>query len=398
MELVLEILNPTQFVAEQLCRKSFKQGGGVIGRGDDCDWIIADPKRHLSSRHALVSYRNGGFYLTDTSSNGVVRGDIGARLRRGEAVRIEQGSLYVLGGFEIRALLIHPDPAMLDVDVGRSQAAGSIIPDDAFLDLDPLNALDDQERVCSEIEELISPRTVRHHSGPCAEYARIDMESLMIPELSEVPAHAEPVKSPAFEQQVDVFWERFGTALGVDFKGLDHRAKETLALNAAGLLKQSIGGLLQNLRTRSELKNELRLTKTLVQSSRKNPLKFATDTSEALEILLKPNKPGHLPSWQAISWAFSDLQAHQVALLCASRAAVRATLEHFSPQQLTLRFERDNKRLLTTSGSRWRAFGRYHHALKQDNDWSERLLTRDFAQAYEEQLRLIFTLHADHQG
>jgi type VI secretion system protein ImpI len=164
------------------------------------------------------------------------------------------------------------------------------------------------------------------------------------------------------------------------------------------LLKQSIGGLQQSLRTRSELKNELRLAQTLVQGTHKNPLKFAVDTGEALDILLQPNKPGQMPAGQAISRAFHDLQAHQLALLTASRAAVRCTLEHFSPQQLTLRFERDNKPLLATSGSRWRAYGRYHQALRQDDDWSERLLARDFAQAYEEQIRLISTLNAAPQG
>lgn len=102
---------------------------------------------------------------------------------------------------------------------------------------------------------------------------------------------------------------------------------------------------------------------------------------------------------QAVARSFRDLQAHQVALLGASRAAVRATLEHFSPQQLTLRFERDGRRpLLATSGSRWRAYGRYHQSLCQDDDWSERLLARDFAQAYEEQVRLISTLYTEHQG
>ena len=92
------------------------------------------------------------------------------------------------------------------------------------------------------------------------------------------------------------------------------------------------------------------------------------------------------------------LPIYQVALLTASRAAVRSTLEYFSPQQLTLRFERDNKPLLATAGSRWRAYGRYHHALCQDDDWGDRLMARDFAQAYEEQVRLISTLHTDHQG
>ncbi|RMQ42271.1 Type VI secretion system FHA domain protein [Pseudomonas cichorii] len=398
MELVFEMLNTKQFVPTELCQKTFKQAGGVIGRGEDCDWIIPDRKRHLSNHHAMISYREGTFFLTDTSSNGIQDNSTGGRLRKGEAVRIEHGSVYVLGDFEIRARLVR-DPANFDVEVGRPQAAGSIIPDDAFLDLDPLNAMDQQERVYSEIDELISPRAVADDGRQRADYARIDMESLLVPELIEVPAEPAPAPAPPpVERQAEGFWDKFGAALGVDLKGLDHDAKEALALNAARLLRQSVGGLQQSLRTRSELKNELRLAQTTVQGTQKNPLKFAVDAGEALGILLQPSKPGQLPGEQAVSRAFRDLQAHQVALLTASRAAVRGTLEHFSPQQLTLRFERDNKPLLATSGSRWRAFGRYHQALRQDDDWSERLLARDFAQAYEEQIRLISTLHTDHQG
>jgi type VI secretion system protein ImpI len=397
MELVFEMLNSNQFVPTELCQKIFKQAGGVIGRGNDCDWIIPDRKRHLSSHHALISYREGAFYLTDTSSNGIQARDSGARLRKGEAVRIEHGSQYVLGDFQIRARLIR-DPAVFDVEVGRPQAAGSIIPDDAFLNLDPLNALDQQERVYSEIEELISPRAALHDTRQRADYARIDMESLMVPELVEPSVAVEPVAPKVVERQPQRFWEQFGTALGIDLKDLDQDAQEALALNAARLLKQSVASLQQSLRTRSELKNELRLAQTLVQGTHKNPLKFAVDAGEALGILLQPGKPGQMPAELAIPQAYRDLQAHQVALLTASRAAVRCTLEHFSPQQLTLRFERDYKPLLATSGSRWRAYGRYHQALRQDDDWSERLLARDFAQAYEEQIRLISTLNADHQG
>ncbi|WJV23141.1 MULTISPECIES: type VI secretion system-associated FHA domain protein TagH [Pseudomonas] len=397
MELVFEMLNTKQFVPTELSSKTFKQAGGVIGRGEDCDWIIPDRKRHLSNHHAIVSYRDGMFFLTDTSSNGIQASDSGARLRKGEPQRIEHGSVYVLGDFEIRARLVR-DPATFDAEIGRPQAAGSIIPDDAFLDLDPLNALDQQERVYSEIDELTALNTPRQEPRQRADYARIDMESLLVPELVAQPEAPVAVEPAPVERQREGFWEHFGAALGVDLKGLDHDAREALAIDAARLLKQSIGGLQQSLRTRSELKNELRLALTTAQGGSKNPLKFAVDASEALGILLQGNKPGQLPAEQAISRAFRDLQAHQVALLTASRAAVRGTLEHFSPQQLTLRFERDNKPLLATSGSRWRAYNRYHQALRQDDDWSERLLARDFAQAYEEQIRLISTLHTEHQG
>lgn len=114
-------------------------------------------------------------------------------------------------------------------------------------------------------------------------------------------------------------------------------------------------------------------------------------------MLVHPLKSGQPLAEQTISRAFRDLQAHQVALLAGSRAAVRGALEHFSPQRLTLRFERDHKPFFATSAARWKAYVRYHQALCQDDDWSERLLARDFAHAYEEQLRLISTLHT-HQG
>lgn len=398
MELVFEMQNTKQFVPTELCQKTFKQAGGVIGRGEDCDWTIPDSKRHLSNHHAAISYREDAFFLTDISSNGIQECATGVRMPKGQAVRIEHGSMYVLGDFEIRARLVR-DPATFDVEVGRPQAAGSIIPDDAFLDLDPLTALDQQERVYSEIEALISPSAATGHGPQRADYARIDMESLVVPELVDVPNEPTPVPVPAPVERVsDAFWDKFAAALSVDMEGLDQGAKEALAIVAAGLLKQSITGLQQSLRTRSELKNELRLAQTIAQGTQKNPLKFSVDAGEALGILLQPEKPGQLPAEQAISRAFRDLQAHQVALLTASRAAVRGSLEHFSPQQLTLRFERDSKPLIATSGSRWKAYERYHQALRQDDEWSERLLSRDFAQAYEEQIRLISTLHADHQG
>ena len=396
MELVFEMLNTKQFVPTELSSKTFKQAGGVIGRGEDCDWIIPDRKRHLSNHHAIVSYRDGMFFLTDTSSNGIQASDSGARLRKGEPQRIEHGSVYVLGDFEIRARLVR-DPATFDAEVGRPQAAGSIIPDDAFLDLDPLNALDQQERVYSEIDELTALNTPRQEPRQRADYARIDMESLLVPELVAQPEAPVAVEPAPVERQREGFWEHFGAALGVDLKGLDHDAREALAIDAARLLKQSIGGLQQSLRTRSELKNELRLALTTVQSAGNNPLKQVGDAGEALTAMLRGNKPGQLPAEQAVGRAYRDLQAHQVALFAASRTAVQGLFEQFAPEQLTLRFEQDRKPLLATSGSRWRAYQRHFRALEKDDDWSQRLFARDFAKTYEEQVRLIATLNTDYQ-
>ena len=58
----------------------FTARGGVIGRAADCDWVIADSKRVISGRHARVTHRDGDYFLTDTSSNGIRLKDNGASL------------------------------------------------------------------------------------------------------------------------------------------------------------------------------------------------------------------------------------------------------------------------------------------------------------------------------
>lgn len=393
MELVFDMVSAQQFVPGLISSKTFKQAGGIIGRAEDCDWVIPDRKRVLSSRHAEVSYRDGAFFLTDTSSNGIQLKDTGASLDKGRAQRIEHGSVYCLGDFEIRARLIQ-DPASFEGDIGRPQPAGSIIPDDAFLDLDPLTAMDQQERVYAEVDDLTAVLAPSRAQAQQRDYAQIDEENLQIPELVMPAPAAQPKAAPEPERLPPDFWTRFGEALGVSLDDLDEQARQALALKAASLLKQSVGGLQQALR----LKNELRLSLTTMQSAGNNPLKHSIDSGEALSLLLRGGKAGQLPAEQAVGRAYRDLQAHQVAMLAASRAAIKGMFEQLSPEQLALRFERDNKPLITTSGGRWRAYRRLHQAMQRDDDWSERQFTRDFAQAYEEQVRLIATLNTDLQG
>ncbi|MGN8344080.1 type VI secretion system-associated FHA domain protein TagH [Pseudomonas sp. SMV71] len=400
MELVFEVLSTGQFIPAQLCRKTFGPAGGVIGRGEGCDWVIPDRRRVLSKRHALVTFREGAFFLTDTSGNGTVHRASGLRLSKGKPVRVQDGDVYVLGDMEVVARLVPGDTGGV-VGAGRTTPMGDLIPDDAFLTLDPLKALDQQERAFGDIDELICPAAVLPDAFGRADYARVDMENLPLPELTEAPFEPVPKPAPtviAADHPCEAFWQRFGAALGLDLERLDDNAREALAISAAQLLKQSVHGLQQGLRTQSELKNELRLSDPPSHDEQQGALKCTDDPLLALKRLLLPDTPSVLPADQVIARAHRDLQAHQVALLSASRATLRATLEHFSPRQLIHRMEREHKPLITTSGHYWKAYGRYHQGLCQDDDWTERVLARDFSRAYEEQVRLVSSLHIEYRG
>ena len=290
------------------------------------------------------------------------------------------------------------EPSKFDTDLQPSQPTGSIIPDDAFLDLDPLNALDQQEQRHYQDDERSMLSPVTEPLQQAHDYARIDMENMPVPELiSPAQPPTEPTPTPR-ETLPPAFWAKYEQALGISLDGLSDDQREALAITAASLFKQCIGNLQQSLKTRSELKDELRLAQTTVQTSGNNPLRHAANSSEALTLMMRAQEPGQMSAPQAIARAYRDLQAHQVALSAASRTALNRMLEHLSPEQLNLRFERDNKGLLNTNGARWKAYVRFYQSMKNEDDWNKQLFTRDFATAYEEQVRLIGTLNMDIQG
>lgn len=399
MELIFELLSHPALTPAQVMRKTFDEKGGVIGRNADCTWQVVDSEQKVSKYHVQISYLDGAFYITDTSTNGVQVNGSGTYLIRDKPERIGHGTRYSLHQFEIRAELPQELQRLLLL-ARQPQPAGIKIPDDAFMGRDSRDPLEPEDLNYSVFDVTQSENGPASMDLQLTDRAPLDFEHLRVPQLVE--AAQAPTPQPQSEPQapdIEGFWREFGAALGVDVLALEHAEREALAIKAASLLKQTVAGVQQSLWTRSELKNQLRLARTVIPGTRHNPLTSTHDAGEALGLLLAPHKAHQLTAEHVVSRAFRDLQAHQVALLSASRAAVRASLEHFSPQQLTLRQERDGHQpWLATSGSRWRAFSRYHQALQQDDDWCERLLARDFAQAYEEQVRLISTLNNDPQG
>lgn len=243
MQLILEIRDPRQREWVKTSSKRFAEYGGVIGRHQACDWVLADPQCHLSRQHALISYEDGRFFLTDISRNGTNDGLTGVRLHRGVAQPIEQGSCWLFGRLRIHARL---ESALhnLDVPVGEPAAAGSVIPDNAFLELGPLEALLEDEP--DVLGSLLATHTARLQTPPSAlEGTGIDTENLTVPRLiAEAPA------APPIGQSDEAFWQRFAAALGVSFDDLPTAEREQVALSVATLLRHSLdsAGLLALLR------------------------------------------------------------------------------------------------------------------------------------------------------
>ena len=390
MQLVFEVCDTAS--GEPPARKVFDGIGGVIGRGLGCDWIIPDTQRLISSHHGLVSYRDGRYFLTDISSNGIAVSGGQESLRKGQARLISDGDVYRLGSMDIRARLLGQDRHRF--------TRHDTIPDDAFLGLDPVQALDLEQRRGESSEELEALDTSTQSPAQSLGDGTVDREHLVVPRWAEPACDVvAPLPAEVAHKAPDAFWAQFGEALGMQLDTLDTSGREALAIKVAGLFRQTVEGLQQTLRTRDELNSEVNLGWSTPAFKSQNPLKDGVDTQTTLMSLLGAGELGQLPSELAVAQVFRDLQVHQLALVVACRAAVRGALAAFAPGHLLLCFEREGRpRRLFSDGAHWRAYQRHYRRLNDEATLGEQILRNDFSNAYEEQVRLVSTLHAAYPG
>jgi type VI secretion system protein ImpI len=77
-------------------------GGEIsIGRGEDNDWVLADPNRHLSKHHCTIAFRSGRWMVTDHSTNGTFLDRSAEPLGRGATAPLRDGSRLTLGEYEL---------------------------------------------------------------------------------------------------------------------------------------------------------------------------------------------------------------------------------------------------------------------------------------------------------
>jgi type VI secretion system protein len=84
---------------------TFDRQGGSIGRRQENDWVLPDPERFISGRHALIDFRDGAFYLTDISSNGVFLNRSTSPLGKDNWAALQDGDIINIGDYEISVTL-----------------------------------------------------------------------------------------------------------------------------------------------------------------------------------------------------------------------------------------------------------------------------------------------------
>lgn len=182
----------------------------------------------------------------------------------------------------------------------------------------------------------------------------------------------EPERLRRATDHVDSGVEAFCRGAGIDPTSLPADTQAALLTLAGQLVRESVLGLMETLKGRSDLKSKLRLSQTTIQPGENNPLKFSASVDEAVLKLLDPHGNRYLGPIEAMRESFTDLRNHQAALVAAIQGGMDEFMNRIEPGELQERFDRGLKRgpLLGAANKMkyWDLYAEFYQALNQRNE------------------------------
>jgi type VI secretion system protein len=85
--------------AGERATRMLRLGTLSIGRAAGNDWVLADPERHLSKTHCMITAADGRYLLTDVSTNGVFVNGATTRVPRDGQVELTDGDEIRFGEY-----------------------------------------------------------------------------------------------------------------------------------------------------------------------------------------------------------------------------------------------------------------------------------------------------------
>jgi type VI secretion system FHA domain protein len=423
MILTLEVIGEQ---AEDLgagSRKVFNAVGGTIGRLPDNDWVFPDP--YVSGRHALIRYLNGKYFVEDTSTNGVFVNSPDHRLARSDSHQLRDGDVLFIDAYQIKVSLAKDpdsehqnDPFALLQARHNKKSRGSTqeipppkppVPEEdrtASLVTKRGPAANDDHPTgtqwfgMSEMEESPQPAPPPQRARPepparpaPAAHGRASSRRVP-PSVPERPVRTPPPPRASHSSgDDDAQLRALIAAAGIE--GLEPSSEAAQVLGA--MLRAAVGGLMEVLRARERMKDELRVRGTTFKVANNNPLKFSANADDAFHNLLVKHNPAYLDPQTAFEDAFRDVRDHQAAFLSAMRVAFESMLSQLDPNRLQDDFDRQIKKgsiLGVPAKLRyWDLYRDKYSDLAKDAQGAFRTLFGDaFAKAYEEQLERLLGL------
>ncbi len=420
MALRLRVVSEHSTRLGPLATKVFGVHGGTIGRGTDNEWILPDPERYLSGKHARVDFRAGTYILVDTSSNGTYVNGAQVPLGKYHDYTLKDGDYVRLGEYELLVSIdqsndFPPEESAIIAYDGQSpsSAVKKSTANDLGADLDLSQLLEPSG--LSIADSGARPRDLYGQSLPPLEHPsepadgggtpwhmmtrplKVETPKAEAPRASSVienspnPYLSRSQSLALYEGDFDVGLAAFCRGAGIEPRSVSPEARGAALQLAGQLLREAVLGLMDLNQGRNEFRNKFKIPAPSADGA-ESPLNLAKGVDEALVRLLTTLST-RAGSVEAIRDNFRELKAQNTAALSATRAAFEEFLGRVDPKELEQRFDRAGKRGVFGGQSKakyWDLYSELFAGLAQrPADGFPHVFTETFTKAYETRMRAL---------
>jgi type VI secretion system protein len=315
----------------------FGVGGGGIGRAHDNDWVLPDPQRYLSAHHARVQFRDGAYYLLDTSTNGVYVNEGTAPIGRRVPYALRDGDRLRMGDYELTV--------SIDTERGEAPEASAIFP----IAPDPLttNSMVSRGDIGIElnVRDLLQPDT-----APGTRMGAVDAfgqsmltedTGLLAFDNGHPAAPADPRVAAAARREPRLAdrsaenaagIEAFCRGAGIDFKQLPADAAARMLQLAGVLLREALLGLKGLALAQREIRDQ-----THIQVGKEDPQHIGLTGLPVDDLLLRLMIGHDRRDLDAVQWVrdmLASTRRHDLATMRALHTALAEFLARLDPRAL----------------------------------------------------------------
>jgi predicted component of type VI protein secretion system len=381
MSLTIKIISEHRDLVGDDYVREFHEQGGTIGRALQNDWILPDPDRYISGRHATIDFRGGMYYLADISSNGVYMNDERVAIGKGNPRRLFDGDRMRMGDFEFEVRIDKGESLVMPLEPEKP----SIVTRD-FEQFEDEEAPETGMKLLDE-EEITGDEEFQSVLFGNAPKAAPEPE----PETQETPGNDASATDDYIDVTAEDLFDSFLDGLGISRAELRPAVNRPEMMMTAGLvLREFVEGTIKLLSSRANLKNTFRLDQTTLLPRHNNPLKFSENAGDLVKQLLIGHAGEYLGARDAVREAHLDLLNHQNAFLDAMNSAFIEFADRFDPDELQEDFDRalDSKFFAFLNKSKYWGLYKslYPIITERDSGRFPQMFAEAFVEAYERQI------------
>jgi type VI secretion system protein ImpI len=367
MALRLKIVSDNASTAGEHARWTFGVNGGRIGRHTSNDWVLRDPDRYVSGRHAEIEHRAGTWILRDTSTNGTFVNDADEALGPGQLHQLAHGDRIRIGEYDIEVEITGGNdfPAQVSTPVTDADL-------DASFEVKNFISTGRRER-----EALARPRV----ESPAPRVVPAPA-----PQAVPAPATAAPSSRARDEQELWPGLAALCKGAGIDPLSLPPEVRATALAHAGQLLRETLVGFTELARTRADFASEFAISSGARHRDATGAFVRIAAVEQILELMLAGRGPGESRAVDEIRGQFARARQHELAMAAAMREALAAVFEKLNPEALE---EQLGRRAQGVAGSDlqarlWNRYQELFRATVQSGDAGlPAIFLVAFARAYE---------------